>query len=1349
MKKQLSMILLAALAQAAAFAAVIPAQKPEPKINNQAVQAETQIRPLVLKVGDGNKVTGTLDFSTNAKDGVITDGEAQWRLKTVCAPASDRPYAKDYEFTWTLEKGIATRSAVAVEFPFRDNWSEKNYVLCAAAVYNGNRFKYRNIPWPHYLLYCDPKEQRLDQEVMVNDAPRLKQTGAGRIDLTTGGLATPLLGFHAPGTQRGWMVMTTQGDRLGNHGLCIEENAGHTAASFMITSPAIRHTRAGGSELIAPSGDKPADWKVGDSATIKCRVYEFPAVTVNEFLQRFYQVRKDLNPSVRNETLPFSAARQLLESLYNHHRWDEKAGLFRLNDPGQTRMVQIWQLGWVGGGQVTLPLLQFGDRQTSERAMRNLETIFTKSQAKSGFFYSTGDGKVFVSDKFRPQMPDGLILLRKNADWLYMAQRQFQVIEAKGETVSIAWKDGLRRQADAFVRIWRKYGQLGHWADVETGELKVGGTSGPAIACGGLALASKTFKDPTYLAVAEEAARKYRKEFVQTGISCGGPAEGFVSPESESTFGLFESFMTLYEVTGNREWLQASAEVIPLCASWTESYDFVFPQQSSLGKAGVRAAGAVWAGVSNKHASPGICTWSGDALLKYYRATGDRLALDLLADIAHGISQYISRQDLPIGGMKPGGICERVNTNDWEGAQNIGGNIFSSCSWIETASLLTFAQVPSLYVRPDLGELTVFDHLTAEKLPSVPGTIKLKITNPTKFPAEVRVLVETAEERKKPMPLLNDKKIRTLHLDAGASVEVSYGLTPTGTKVTNGRIGVAETNAPLRFIFNMIHDNPGEKPFKTKYRDPLLLKEYGYNGKVMKSFPQTALTYDAFDPEVMPQGSTERAWAEAYGKTVDHRIAAAKAAGMPIYNFTDLLVVPEKLLVKYGNEMTVGKGNVTKEIIEENRKNAIHGSLTGTGKRLSVTRSMTQKLIKVQLDELFTRFPGLDGLFIRFGETYLHDTPYHVGGSPVGGGVEEHRILIKLLREEVCVKRNKKVFYRTWGWDGFLTNPDTYHTITDSIEPHTNLIFSIKHSNGDFYRGVPFNKTLGVGNHQQIVEISCNQAGLYGKCAYPYYIGRGVIDHWDTEGEKGRGLCSLLGNKNIVGVWTWSHGDGWAGPHKTNELWTDLNAAVIVKYAQQPGRPEPEIFDEYCRDKLKLDTVQTAKFRELCLLATNATFHGQESDYVDGSSWWCRDEYLTAIDLSGVVARRQVDQVLAEKAKAVADWKRVEQMAREIMLNNPADQEFMEVSCTYGRIKMAITEQIWTLQILAEQAKISGTPDKPAMAKAIKAYDDLWAEWRKLKEDHACCPTLYCDDKAVFCGPPFMPSLDRYRNLVK
>jgi len=139
---------------------------------------------------------------------------------------------------------------------------------------------------------------------------------------------------------------------------------------------------------------------------------------------------------------------------------------------------------------------------------------------------------------------------------------------------------------------------------------------------------------------------------------------------------------------------------------------------------------------------------------------------------------------------------------------------------------------------------------------------------------------------------------------------------------------------------------------------------------------------------------------------------------------------------------------------------------------------------------------------------------------------------------------------------------------------------------------------------------------------------------------------------------------------------------------------------------------------------------------------------LTAPKLQEPVDRGLAGKILAEKQKAVADWKEVERMSREIGLNNAADQEFLEVSSSYGRIKMAITEQIYRMQILAALAKKTGHPDKKRMAEAIRSYDALWEEWRKLKADHKCCPTLYRDDIAQHGGPPFGIVLAEYRRMV-
>ena len=395
--------------------------------------------------------------------------------------------------------------------------------------------------------------------------------------------------------------------------------------------------------------------------------------------------------------------------------------------------------------------------------------IFSKSQAASGMFNAYGNGKEFASFGFGSPMKYNESLVRSQGDWLYMAQRQFRYLESIGETVPAHWKEGLKKQADAFVRLWKREGQFGHFVDVETGKICIGGSTAGAIVCGAMALASQTYNEPAYLEVARQAGRKYYKDYIQKGYTTGGPGEILSAPDSESAFGLFEGLMALYEVTKDKEWLKYCSELLPICASWTVSYDFVFPPQSEMGKIDARSCGAFWASVANKHGAPAICTWSGDCLLKYFRATGDRYALDLLTDIAHGTTQYISRPDRPIGNMPPGGSCERVNLSDWEGQNGVGGNIFASCSWVEAAMALTVVEIPGVYVQKDRDIVAVFDNIQAEKVKAGKGKYVLKLTNPTKFPAEVTVFCETSREAGKVIDRFFGKEKQVVSLQSGES----------------------------------------------------------------------------------------------------------------------------------------------------------------------------------------------------------------------------------------------------------------------------------------------------------------------------------------------------------------------------------------------------------------------------------------------------------------------------------------------------------------------------------------------------------------------------------------------------
>lgn len=532
--------------------------------------------------------------------------------------------------------------------------------------------------------------------------------------------------------------------------------------------------------------------------------------------------------------------------------------------------------------------------------------------------------------------------------------------------------------------------------------------------------------------------------------------------------------------------------------------------------------------------------------------------------------------------------------------------------------------------------------------------------------------------------------------------------------------------APLDFVLDMVHHNPGEPLFVTPFNDPAHLKAWGYTGQNPKFFIQTAIHYDALDATLVPPGSVERAWSDRYAAWVDERIREAQAQQLPLYPFTDVLVVPKALLAKYGEQMK------------------IEG-------RISILRPMTQQVLRTQIAAIFTRFPGLAGITMRFGETFLQDTPHHAGESPAHS-IEEHRVLVALLRDEVCVKRNKQLFYRTWSWDGINlhTNPQSYTAVTDAIEPHPKLVFSIKHASGDFVRGVPFNGTLGLGRHRQIVEVSANQAGLYGKGAHPYYIGQGVIDGWEEMGGRKKGLRDLVGSSQLAGVWTWTAGDGWEGPYIENLFWTKLNAWVIKRFGQQPWRSEPELFDEYAREQLGLDARRTRILRELCLLAASATYRGQQSALFYVWPFWLRDDYLAAVNLDTVLNQHLEVEVLQEKDEAVTDWRRVEALAREVQLPNRTDQAFLEVSATYGRIKMALVEQVWTLQILQAQARRDGRLQAERMQTALQRYEALWDEWRALRAQHPQTPTLYKERASKSWGAP--PGMDEavrgYRALL-
>ncbi|WP_344525079.1 hypothetical protein [Streptomyces albiaxialis] len=551
----------------------------------------------------------------------------------------------------------------------------------------------------------------------------------------------------------------------------------------------------------------------------------------------------------------------------------------------------------------------------------------------------------------------------------------------------------------------------------------------------------------------------------------------------------------------------------------------------------------------------------------------------------------------------------------------------------------------------------------------------------------------------------------------------------------------------LPFLLDMVHANPGEPMTDSRYNDPRVLASYDYDGQVINEFrpPHTALAFETVDKRIFPAGSEGRAWVEDNARRVDAHITKAHAAGIACYFFTDIIVLPKRLVELYGDEVLDPKGDIT-----------LH-------------KPRTQEIHRLMLRELFARFPGIDGLVIRTGETYLQNVPFHTGNNPITEDKASHELLIGLLRDEVCVRAGKQLFYRTWntGGDGGLRdNPAYYREVTGRIEPHPKLLFSIKHTASDFWRTIPFNPTLGIGSHRQIVEVQC-QREYEAKGACPDYVADGVINGFEEYGDADgtpRGLADLADNPLFAGVWTWSRGGGWRGPYISNELWCDLNMWVTARWARGTGLGEKGAFAAYAR-RAGLRGEGTARFRELALLSAAGTLRGHYgAAHPVRALTWTRDQFLggsdkdLARDFAAFVDDGVVEPVLAEKARAARIWRRVVELSDGIRLRDPDDRAYLRVSARYGHCLYSVIGHGWQVMLRGVAGDRSGSYERDTMSRHVRAYDAAWRAWARLAERHESCATLYQpysfgkkDADGVYEADPdhgIGPSVDHYRKLL-
>ena len=652
-----------------------------------------------------------------------------------------------------------------------EGWSEDIYVFLPAGAYAGNRFP--SLPLPYSPRIPEDFVQGTRTEPIITDVPRLSNyPGPSRLQLRSGDLAFPAFGWFDPRTQKAWLVMAKNPAASSDWLWEIEENESRDHAVFRVSTPALRSSPTYLMPLMQrPSPDTLPTSAAGDRLALEIACVEWDCADIPAFLDEVFTRRSSMREGQSQPaTLPFSASFDLIEEHYNRDSWREDLGLYGTDCTEGSPYP--FQTGWCGGMMATEPLLTSISDLTRQRVLRNLDVFFSGAPRPCGLFFGKrrADGlwtPEFASDTARPYT-NQWTLVRRQGDALLYLLRQLAFLEADGDfRAPPAWDEALLRCARFFSDLWKKEGQFGQFLHQETGEILVGGSTSGAIIPAALVAAWKRYNEPSFLAVAIASAHAFAEQFLARGFTTGGPADACQNPDSESVAALVESFAALHDATADPEWLRHGTAAAALAATWVMPYNFPFPTASEFGRLGVATRGSVFANTQNKHSAPGICTHSGEGLLRLFRATGDLRLLDLLAEIARFIPQTISRSDRPIHAnngkpMPSGWINERVNTSDWD--DNLGGVFFGSC-WCEVSMLLTATTLPGIYARPDTGLIRCLDHVEAAWADET--NTALRIENPTPFPARVRVMVETSVLCRQTLPPFFALTLPVVEIPAG------------------------------------------------------------------------------------------------------------------------------------------------------------------------------------------------------------------------------------------------------------------------------------------------------------------------------------------------------------------------------------------------------------------------------------------------------------------------------------------------------------------------------------------------------------------------------------------------------
>jgi hypothetical protein len=434
-------------------------------------------------------------------------------------------------------------------------------------------------------------------------------------------------------------------------------------------------------------------------------------------------------------------------------------------------------------------------------------------------------------------------------------------------------------------------------------------------------------------------------------------------------------------------------------------------------------------------------------------------------------------------------------------------------------------------------------------------------------------------------------------------------------------------------------DNPGEPPAETRYRDPNLLLELGYNGVVL--YKTTGIS-GLSRPADVSDGEM-RHWVEDQFDQITQTIQRMATAGLDVYLSYDVLSLARDRVLGDADALTCAN---RPDMLCPASEQALDASVES-------------------LAALLDRWPQLSGVVLRFGDNDAARLPYLIGNDIYMphcprcrqlGRADRIALVLNRFHHLLVTTRDKRLIARAWNLrpHGMHDSVDLCTRLRDNLpggdQPEDDrFVLSFKFTETDFWRYQNWNAaSLIFGNRPIVYELQCQRE----------FEGKGGIPNWQVplwrdghpesaSDQQNSGLAQATEKINFAGLWAWVRGGGWGGPFIKNETWIDANVVAVPQLADNPAESPERIGRDWITQRLGLADAKAVEaiwqvLKDSPRIIKDSFYIGPVAKLKDGpwhpNGGWIQDDAVDAKAAWRMIQQlpdSDLDQVVVEKQQAV------------------------------------------------------------------------------------------------------------------